>query len=321
MAYIPDEVIERCDDISNKAFKLHCFYCKHGGLKNNRITVKLQTAANELFNGDLSNCARYHRELLASDWITIDPHTSEIILSIGFYDLKKADDPVVNFTTTDEDPSENEEDITKDGQGADQVVNSTTSTQDQSLEVVNFTTKADDPVVKNTGSGGKIYHLHIKDSLTSLLNQKEKKNIIKKKKVSVQSHELPDDFQLTDDLLEWMETEVPELSPVAAFEKFLDYWSNITGKKALKKNWSLTFKTNMRLYASWDGCCRKKQQEDKGDTKTKQTAPRGIRGSGNTITESGSESNGTDDRGDDLQLSGGSSSLSTKYGANPVIRR
>lgn len=87
MAYIPDEAILDYGEISLRAFHLYCYYCKHGSMRKNKITVSLRRAAKDL-KMDFSNVAKYNRELRDEGWISENPVSYEITLLKGFRVVK-----------------------------------------------------------------------------------------------------------------------------------------------------------------------------------------------------------------------------------------
>lgn len=66
----------------------------------------------------------------------------------------------------------------------------------------------------------------------------EEKNTSKKKKAS----RLPDDFIVTDELLEWAMLKRPSIDTSLETEKFVNYWTAKSGKDATKLDWNATWR-------------------------------------------------------------------------------
>lgn len=86
MAYIPDEAIIDSNQVSQTAFRMFCYFCKFGGMNNNRVTVSLESVA-EFFGIDYSNACRYNAELKRAGWIVKD--RKQTVLIKGFEKLQK----------------------------------------------------------------------------------------------------------------------------------------------------------------------------------------------------------------------------------------
>lgn len=86
------------------------------------------------------------------------------------------------------------------------------------------------------------------------------KNSSKKKerKEKRAASRLPDPFPLTEEMTEWTKKNVPKLRDVeASHENFIEYYTNLTTKKAVKSNWPMAWKKGMRLALKWQ------EQDDK----------------------------------------------------------
>lgn len=62
---------------------------------------------------------------------------------------------------------------------------------------------------------------------------------------------IPDPFPLTDEMIAWAETNVPGLRLVTAHDNFIEYYTNLTTKKAYKLDWMLTWQKGMKLALQW----------------------------------------------------------------------
>lgn len=71
MAYIPDIAFDDKDEVGQKAFDLFVFYCKHGSMENNRVTVSLESAA-KFFGIAYENICRLNAVLKKKEWIILD---------------------------------------------------------------------------------------------------------------------------------------------------------------------------------------------------------------------------------------------------------
>lgn len=221
--------------VSLKAFLLYCFYCKHGSMKKNWIKVSLQKAADLLFKGDLSNAAKYHRELVAQKWIAKSAEPGEIILLKGFDFILETDplnvEPeVVGFTTN-------------------QLVNPTTS------QMVNFTTGIGAEVVNFTIQDGKFYHSHNKEVLNQPFNQPNT--------AAAEPHRIPDKFPITQEMLEWAKnhktvSKIDDLQD--ATDRWHDHWKSATGSRALSSDWQAVWRKGMRDHFDWQ-----ERQKQKGE--------------------------------------------------------
>lgn len=74
----------------------------------------------------------------------------------------------------------------------------------------------------------------------------------KKSKKTEEPTRIPDPFPLTDEMEEWLLTELPRLrDPKGVHENFIEYYTNCQTKKALRTNWQMTWKKGMRLAQKW----------------------------------------------------------------------
>jgi hypothetical protein len=62
---------------------------------------------------------------------------------------------------------------------------------------------------------------------------------------------LPDPFPLTDEMIRWAEENAPGLRVVKAHANFIEYYTNLTTKKAFKLDWMLTWQRGMKLALEW----------------------------------------------------------------------
>lgn len=88
---------------------------------------------------------------------------------------------------------------------------------------------------------------HSSSSEKEIDNKSEKK----KKKSRVESSRIPEPFPLTDEMIDWAKKNVPGLRLVAAHDKFVEYYTNLTTAKAFKVNWRLTWENGMKLALTW----------------------------------------------------------------------
>lgn len=63
---------------------------------------------------------------------------------------------------------------------------------------------------------------------------------------------IPDPFPITDEMRTWAAKEVPGVDVDDAHLDFVEYWTNLTTKKAIGLDWLLRWKKGMRLRAKWN---------------------------------------------------------------------
>lgn len=102
--------------------------------------------------------------------------------------------------------------------------------------------------------------LHIKEeqNLNRSIEQKRRRNAggaSAKKPINplkfAKPCRIPEPFDLSDEMLDWIEREVPGLAVADATTGFLEYWTNNRTKAALKTNWRLTWEKGMRNALKW----------------------------------------------------------------------
>lgn len=78
---------------------------------------------------------------------------------------------------------------------------------------------------------------------------------------------IPPDFAVTEALIEWAETKVPEIDIDIETEKFQNYWKAKTGKDATKRDWPATWRNWMLNAKQWSrgNGNGKYQSNDKAD--------------------------------------------------------
>lgn len=174
------------------------------------------------------------------------------------------------------------------------------------------------------------------------LTNKDSSQLIKKTRKKKEAVKIPDDFELTDELLDWMEKTTPALAPAEAFADFVQFWKIDQGTK---KDWIATFKKSMLNYVSWRKCLKDKgdsngQENNKNGSGVKSGATRGISGDvrGRGAASAGKQQTGASTSGSGASANsgatGGTNGTSTgqpddpqkssaghgsKFGANPVI--
>jgi hypothetical protein len=325
MAYVPDQAIDDQHEISLKAFLLFGFLCKHGSMKNNRVTVSLRTAADKYFKGNLQNCCIYYRELKSKKWITKDG--SEIVLIKGFpaeMCIILNPEPV---TITDQPDQEAGEVLNFNTKDADQVLNPNT------LKVLNFNTKESHEVLNPNTKKVLNFNTPNNKVLTSHSNQPKERELneergeqssssapqqIKPKILPVEKSEpikLPDDFTITPELELWAKTVLPllcEHSDLADLhQEFCEYWqSPERGDKAYKAN-------RLAWIAAWKSDMTRKQQFLKRDLIAAEKPKKEKKdGSGKQPKTTGS-TNGIQPDGD-RQSEKTAGDIASKYGAKPA---
>lgn len=65
------------------------------------------------------------------------------------------------------------------------------------------------------------------------------------RRVTKKAEPLPDDWSVSDEMIEWAKRETPNVGRFAA-DKFIDYFSGAPGNKGLKKDWDATWRNWMR---------------------------------------------------------------------------
>ena len=89
MAYIPDKAFIDIEEVGHKAFLLYSFYCMHGGMNNNVVSVCLEKGA--AFVGVVyENACRLSAKLKKAGWIK--HKNGKTILVKGFEHLLKTDE-------------------------------------------------------------------------------------------------------------------------------------------------------------------------------------------------------------------------------------
>lgn len=106
MAYQPDKAFDDKKEVGLKAFLLYSFYCKHGGMNNNVVTVGLDRAA-DFLEVVYENACRLNSILKKKGWIK--HKNGRTILLKGFEHLTKTDEnnssDETNAPQTDENDS------------------------------------------------------------------------------------------------------------------------------------------------------------------------------------------------------------------------
>jgi hypothetical protein len=92
MAYVPDEAIDRMDELSGGAYKLYTYLCKRRNGKLGNCFPKLRRAAADI-KRDHVQVWRWRKELIERGWILFDQETDVWTPLVGF--------PPVDETTTE----------------------------------------------------------------------------------------------------------------------------------------------------------------------------------------------------------------------------
>lgn len=87
MAYVPDQAFDDKTEVGGKPFELFCFYCRHGSMSNNRVSVSLEAGA-KFLGISYENASRCNAVLKKKNWIVLD--AGEIILLKG-WEVEKID--------------------------------------------------------------------------------------------------------------------------------------------------------------------------------------------------------------------------------------
>jgi hypothetical protein len=118
--------------------------------------------------------------------------------------------------------------------------------------VTNLVTKVTDSVTKSYQFGNKDIRI-LNRSLTDKNRAPRRRAAdAAKKPKTKEPTRIPDPFPLTDDMIDWVKTNLPALrSPAERHAEFVEHFTNRTDKKALAINWILKFRSNMRLRLKW----------------------------------------------------------------------
>jgi hypothetical protein len=88
-------------------------------------------------------------------------------------------------------------------------------------------------------------------SSTSVKEKKRTTSVVpKEKKIGCR---IPDDFEVTDDLIDWARINAPNASIALETQKFKNYYSAKTGKDATRLDWSATWRNWMLNAEQWQG--------------------------------------------------------------------
>jgi hypothetical protein len=71
------------------------------------------------------------------------------------------------------------------------------------------------------------------------------------KKIKPVKTRIPEDFELTDEMIDWAKETYPQLRLIEAHENFLEHWTNRTDAKSERVDWMRTWKKGMRLALKW----------------------------------------------------------------------
>lgn len=151
------------------------------------------------------------------------------------------------------------------------------------------------------------------DTAYKIKNLKNKDSSLKKKRAKKEAVKIPEDFELTDALLDWMAEKTPQLDPLVAFADFKEFWQVDGGTK---KDWLATFKKAMLNYVSWRKCLKDKGDQNgngKQENGDQSNDTRGHR------SHSGDQANGTNRSQHGSNKSADQGSDRKKLRVNPII--
>lgn len=122
-------------------------------------------------------------------------------------------------------------------------------------EVTNLVT----PVINSVKNSYQNGNAHIKDLNRQLTEKEQTARAAKKPRrkkaddplIFPKPVRIPEPFELSDDMVSWLEINTPGLRVAEAIEDFVEHWTNRRDKKALATNWRLRWQKGMRLKLAW----------------------------------------------------------------------
>lgn len=106
MAFIPDEAYDDKKEVGEKAFLLFAFYCKHGSMTNNKVTVSLERAA-DFLGVVYENACRLNAKLKKKGWIIQKNGETTLLKGYGISDIPAENNsPKLTKTTVSDDKTD-----------------------------------------------------------------------------------------------------------------------------------------------------------------------------------------------------------------------
>lgn len=236
MAIVPGQSIDEWATLKPSSFALWCKLCDVKDSAYDDCYLELEKAA----KSGIGRSAYFHafNELVEKKWIEF----SRLSDGKKWYRLVKGFSiQSANVDSEKETPTEQSANVDFDCE----ILPESPQTRTES-------TNTDSPQSANVDSSYPyITPLEEPQETSVSFGEAEEPPAKKSKKVKPEIFRLPEDYPLTDEMIDWAKKELPKLRLIEAHESFVEHWANRTDAKSERANWDLTWKKGMRLAYKW----------------------------------------------------------------------
>jgi hypothetical protein len=118
-------------------------------------------------------------------------------------------------------------------------------------KVTESVTKVTESVTKSYGIGNShIKELNIERNIEGTEKEHRSENPPEKRKIASR---IPDNFELSDEMIFWAKARAPNVSAALETEKFKNYWQAKSGRDATKHDWQATWRNWLLNAEKWQG--------------------------------------------------------------------
>lgn len=195
MANIPDEAIDRMQEVSKSAFVIYVYLCRRRNGKTGKCFPSLKTIASEC-NLDYSYASVMRSELVKNGWIELD-EKGHIKLLMGF------------------------------GKSKDEVLENPKGSLENPKHVL---------------ENPKRYIKEYNHQSNHQSNQCSKRTSSPPK---TRGSRLPMDFAVTTTMTDWANLRGLDIDLDTETEKFVNYWTGVSGQRGVKLDWVATWRNWM----------------------------------------------------------------------------